>query len=193
MKRYVVGISGASGSGYALAFLELLAASPEREIHLIVSDNGRKVMEHECGRSAESLSTIPGSGGASIHLHDNADLFSPPASGSFGFEAMIVIPCSMGSLSEIASGASRCLLSRAADVALKERRTLVLVPREAPYGTIHLRNMLSLSEAGAIILPASPGFYDGPKTIDDLRLFIARRVMAAIGLPTEGREWGLPR
>lgn len=194
MTRHVVGITGASGAGYAVAFLKRLAALPETEIHLVVTRHGAEVLEHETGLNPEALASRLAEAPASarILLHDVEDLSAPPASGSFAFRAMTVVPCSMGSLAEIAAGTSRNLLTRAADVALKERRTLVLVPRETPYGTVHLRNMLSLSEAGAVILPASPGFYDAPRSVEDCQGFIADRILSVLGLPTGRPEWGVP-
>ena len=193
MTRHVVGITGASGAGYAVAFLRRLAALPDGEIHLVVTRHGAGVLEHETGLTPEALVQRLSDGlPARIVRHDVENLFAPPASGSFGFRDMTVVPCSMGSLAEIAAGTSRNLLTRAADVTLKERRTLVLVPRETPYGTVHLRNMLSLSEAGAVILPASPGFYDWPASIEDCYSFVADRILSILGLPTGRPEWGVP-
>ncbi len=192
MKRYILGISGASGSAYALALLDRLARLDETQIHLIITENGSRVLEHECGVKTGQLLTRPGQARAgNIILHDNQDMFAPPASGSFKFEAMIVLPCSMGSLSQIACGASRNLLCRAADVALKEGRRLILVPRESPYSALHLENMLKLSRAGVCILPASPGFYHRPTSLEDCYAFIADRVLAQLGLESDCEEWGI--
>lgn len=193
MTRHVVGITGASGAGYAVAFLRRLAAREDAEIHLVVTRHGVEVLEHETGLTPEALvgRLKDARPDARVFRHDAEDLFAPPASGSFGFRDMVVVPCSMGSLAEIAAGTSRNLLTRAADVALKERRTLVLVPREAPYGTVHLRNMLALSEAGAVILPASPAFYDAPRSVEDCLGFVADRILSVLGIPAGRPEWGV--
>jgi flavin prenyltransferase len=189
-KRYILAVTGASGSGYALALADRLARAENAEFRLIVSANGKAVMERETGLKPEDLAKRLGAGGCPAELDPVDDFFSPPASGSYSWEAMAVVPCSMGSLADIASGSSRNLIARAADVSLKEGRTLILVPRETPYSLVHLRNMVSLAEAGAVILPASPGFYDRPSGLDDVFAFVADRIAARMGMPRSGPEWG---
>ena len=128
-----------------------------------------------------------------IVRYDNADMFSPAASGSARFDAMIIVPASMGSVGRIASGVSLSLIERAADVMLKERRRLVLVVRETPLSLIHLRNMTALTEAGAVVLPASPSFYSRPADIEGLCRTVTERVLALLGIETQGYEWGTTR
>ena len=180
MSRYIVGITGASGSAYAVRLLEELLRGGH-EVHLVVSQTGQQVMEYETGRtlSPEFADAYP-EGRLVIHPHD--DLFASISSGSFRTDGMVVVPCSMTTLGEIASGSSRNLLGRAADVCIKERRKLVLVPRELPFSTIHLRNMLSLSEMGVVILPASPGFYHRPQSVKDIVDFIVSRILDSLGI-----------
>ncbi|MDO5843916.1 MAG: UbiX family flavin prenyltransferase [Methanocorpusculum sp.] len=165
MKKIVVAVTGASGTLYAKRLLE--AIPKEIEVYLIISELGRKVAEIE----GVNLS------GYSVHLEENSDLEAEIASGSFLFDAMIIVPCSMKSLAQIANGFSDTLISRAADVCLKERRPLILVPRETPYSRVHLVNMLAAHDAGAVILPASPPLYTNPKTIDELADMIAARIL----------------
>ena len=175
--KIIVAVTGASGSIYARQCLEQLLSSPEVEqIALVVSDKGREVMQYE-GIELPSSERIVS--------YANDDMFSPVASGSAEWDAMIVIPASMGSVGRIASGVSLSLIERAADVMLKERRRLIVVVREAPYSLIHLRNMTTLTEAGAIILPASPSFYAHPATIEELTQSVVERVvkLADISLP----------
>jgi flavin prenyltransferase len=191
-KRYILAVTGASGSGYALALADGLARAEGAEFRLIVSANGKAVMEREAGVKPEDLAKRLGAGGRPVSVDAVDDFFAPPASGSYRWDAMAVVPCSMGSLADIASGSSRNLIARAADVSLKEGRTLVLVPRETPYSLIHLRNMVSLAEAGAIILPASPGFYGRPAALDDVFAFVADRILERMGLPSLAPEWGKP-
>ncbi len=187
MPRYIVAITGASGVVYALRLLEELLKNNDNEIHLISSDAARLVMEHEMSwDSQESLEAalqshqIPTE---RIHFHKNSDIAAAPASGSFICDSMIVIPCTMASISSIALGSSRSLLERAADVMLKEKRPLLLVPRETPLNSIHLRNMLTLSEMGVAIIPAMPAFYHQPQNIDDLVSFVVGKVLDFMQIP----------
>lgn len=180
MSRYIVGITGASGSVYAVRLLEELLRGGH-EVHLVVSQTGQKVCEYETGMTiTPDFAEAYPEGRLVIHPHD--DLFASISSGSFQTDGMVVVPCSMTTLGEIASGSSRNLLGRAADVCIKERRKLVLVPRELPFSTIHLRNMLSLSEMGVVILPASPGFYHRPQSVNDIVDFIASRILDTLGI-----------
>lgn len=182
IRRIIVAVTGASGAIYARQLLERLVALPQIErIALVVSRNGALVAEHE---------------GVALPMHEKIerfgidDMFASIASGSAGWEAMVVVPCSMGTLGRIAHGVSADLIGRAADVMLKERRALVLVARETPLSLIHLRNMTSLTQAGAVILPAAPGFYSKPADIDELCASVTDRVLALLDLSEPGFVWG---
>ena len=181
-KRIIIAVTGASGSLYARLLANKLLTYEGAEISVIVTDNGEAVMRFEdnAGWLADER----------LHRYDNRDLFSAPASGSARFDAMAVIPCSMGTLGRIAAGVSNDLLGRAADVMLKERRTLVLVPRELPLHTIHLRNMTALSECGAVICPASPSFYGHPESVEALCETVTNRVVSLLGFDPGTKEWG---
>jgi len=179
VSRYIVGITGASGSIYAVRLVEELLKYGH-EVHLVVSPNGQNVMQYETDQTIGQDVAAASPDTLKIHAHD--DLFAPISSGSFHTDGMVVLPCSMTTLGEIAAGSSRNLLGRAADVCIKERRKLVLVPREMPLSTIHLKNMLSLSEMGVMIIPASPGFYHRPQTIEDIVNFIVSRVLDSLGI-----------
>lgn len=182
-------ITGASGAPYAVRLLGALgrAAVPVR---LIVSSTGWRLLREETDiDDADALRARTGDW-SRVVLYDNEDRGATPASGSAPSRGMVVCPCSMGTLASIAQGTTRSLIERAADVVLKERRPLVLVPRETPYSTIHLENLLRLSRAGAIVLPASPGFYHGPDTVGDLVDFIVGRVLSQFGIEHEiGPRW----
>ncbi len=182
-EKIIVAVTGASGAIYARLLMRDLPRQPQlREIALIYSANGRAVAEYE-GQAVEADDPR-------VRIFGNDEMFSPPASGSAGYDAMIVIPCSMGTAGRIACGVSDSLLTRAADVMLKERRPLILVPREAPYGTIHLRNLLTLSECGAVILPASPSFYSHPADIEQLCMTVIERAVALLGFDAPHYRWG---
>ncbi len=172
--KVIVAITGASGAIYARHTLEQLIASSEVErIALIVSDKAQQVIPFEG-------ITLPDS--EKIIRYDNRDMFSSVASGSASWDAMVIVPASMGTVGRVASGVSLSLIERAADVVLKERRRLVVVVRETPYSLIHLRNMTTLTEAGAIILPASPSFYSHPSTIDEAVQTVVERIISHIGI-----------
>jgi flavin prenyltransferase len=180
----VVGVTGASGAPYAVRLLQQLAAA-HRPISLIVSKFGMRLLETEVGiGSMDALRTAVGKDAwdSCIETYSNDDRGAPPASGSALTSGMIVCPCSMGTLSAISVGASRSLIERAADVTLKERRKLVLVPRETPLSAIHLSNMLRLTRAGAVIMPAAPGFYHRPKQVSDLVDFVVARMLDQLGV-----------
>ena len=180
--KVIVAITGASGAIYARQMLEILANHPDIErVALILSEHAEDVMK------AEGV-TLPTS--ERIERFENSDMWASVASGSARWDAMIVVPASMGTVARVASGISRTLIERAADVMLKERRPLVMVVRESPYSLIHLRNMTTLTEAGAIILPASPSFYFNPTTIEELCLPVTLRTLELAGLKIEHREWG---
>lgn len=180
----VVGITGASGAPYAVRLLQQLAAA-HRPISLIVSKFGMRLLETEVGiDSMDALRLAVGKDAwdSCVEIFSNDDRGASPASGSALTLGMIVCPCSMGTLSAISVGASRSLIERAADVTLKERRKLVLVPRETPLSAIHLGNMLRLTRAGAVIMPAAPGFYHKPKQISDLVDFVVARMLDQLGV-----------
>jgi 4-hydroxy-3-polyprenylbenzoate decarboxylase len=192
----VFAITGASGAPYAIRLLEQLIAA-KRKVQLVISPHGLRLLETECGvRSDADLRERVGarSWDDCVRVFDDADRGAAPASGSALNDGMVICPCSMGTLSAISVGASRSLVERAADVALKERRRLVLVPRESPLSAIHLANMLRLTRAGAIVLPASPGFYHRPTSIDDLVDFVVARVLDHLGVDHKlAYRWGEER
>ncbi len=178
----VVAITGASGAIYARQSIELLLANQAvKRIALILSDNAEGVVAHEGV-------TLPDD--SRIERFANDDMWSSVASGSACWDAMIVVPSSMGTVGRIASGVSQSLIERAADVMLKERRRLVLVVREAPYSLIHLRNMTTITEAGGIIIPASPSFYFNPQDVESLALTISTRAVEMLGVKVDHQHWG---
>ena len=180
--KIIVAITGASGAIYARQALEVLVAHPDVEhVALILSDHAEDVMR------AEGVE-LPTS--ERIERYDNSDMWASVASGSARWDAKIIIPASMGTVGRIASGISRTLIERAADVMLKERRRVVVVVRESPYSLIHLRNMTTLTETGAIVLPASPSFYFNPTTIEELCLTTSLRALEMAGLEVGHKHWG---
>jgi flavin prenyltransferase len=174
----VVAITGASGAPYAVRLLESLVRA-KRPVQLIVSNHGLRLLDTELGiGSVDALrDRVGGDWKRHVTVFDDGDRGAAPASGSALSAAMVICPCSMGTLSAISIGASRSLVERAADVTLKERRPLILVPRETPLSEIHLENMLRVTRAGAIVMPAAPGFYHRPQSVDDLVDFIVARVL----------------
>jgi 4-hydroxy-3-polyprenylbenzoate decarboxylase len=202
MKPYTqtitLAITGASGAQYALRLLQCLLAADCR-VYLLLSSAAQVVIDTETQLTLPDgieeqqafLSTRYGADDEQLIVLGQKDWFSPVASGSSSPSRMIVCPASGGTLSAIASGASNNLIERAADVALKERRPLILVPREAPYSEIHLSNMLQLTRMGAVIIPASPGFYHRPKSIEDLVDFIVARILDQCGIEQDIMpRWG---
>lgn len=189
----VVGITGASGAPYAVRLLQQLM-SGNRTVSLIVSKYGLRLLDTEMGiESIEALRKAVGGTAwdSCVQVYSNDDRGAPPASGSALTAGMIVCPCSIGTLSAISVGSSRSLIERAADVTLKERRKLVLVPRETPLSAIHLANMLRLTRAGAVIMPAAPGFYHRPRQISDLVDFVVARMLDQLGVEqTLVKRWG---
>lgn len=177
-----VGITGASGAPYGVRLLEVLNGL-HVPVRLVVSATGWRLLDEELGLgSVDSLREWTGDW-AQVTVFDDEDRGATPASGSAPSRGMVVCPCSMGTLASIAQGTTRSLIERAADVCLKERRPLILVPRETPYSAIHLENMLRVTRAGAVVLPASPGFYHRPKGIGELVDFVVGRVLSQLGLP----------
>ena len=189
----VVAITGASGAPYAVRLLESLVAA-ERRIQLIVSSHGLRLLRTETDiMSLDALREHVGirAWDAFVTTFDDADRGAAPASGSALSAGMVICPCSMGTLSAIAAGSSRSLVERAADVALKERRRLVLVTRESPLSSIHLENMLRVTQAGAVVMPAAPGFYHRPTSINELVNFIVARVLDHLDVPHSlAARWG---
>jgi flavin prenyltransferase len=178
MQRLVIGITGASGIQYALDLLETVQAMP-LETHLIVSEGANRVLAEELKTSTRELGRL------ATQLHDDRDVGAGIASGSFRTAGMVVIPCSASTLAKIAYGMADTLITRAAHVHLKERRKLVLVPRETPYSRPMLEAMLKAHDAGAQILAANPGFYGNPQNVKDLLGFITARVLDNLGLENE--------
>jgi len=186
LNRIVVGISGASGAALGLRIVERLAALPGIEMHLVISDAGRRTLDLECGAGAyNTLLSL-----ADCH-HPVSDIGASIASGSFAVRGMIVAPCSMQTLSAIATGRTDTLLTRAADVQLKERRRLVLLARETPLHLGHLRNMCAVTEMGAIVLPPVPAFYHLPQSLADVVDHLAARAidLLALSRPPLAKEW----
>lgn len=196
MNHVLVAMTGASGSVYGLRLVEELLQAG-RKVSLLLSEPGRQVLNYECGLnwsedSNERLEQVRAYfANQSIACLENNDLFAAVASGSNPADAMVVCPCSMGTAGRIAAGLSGTLLERAADVMLKERRPLLLVPRETPFNVIHLENLLRLGRAGAVVIPAMPAFYHGPQTIDDLVNFIVGKVLDQLAVKHQlFKRWG---
>ncbi|MFO7766089.1 MAG: flavin prenyltransferase UbiX [Pelovirga sp.] len=197
MKKIVVGITGASGSIYGLRLIaELLAAG--HQVSVLLTNAGRQVTAFETG--LKLVDDAPGCQAQLQKYFDSPsrlqyyaidDFFASVASGSSAPDAVVICPCSMGTAGRIASGLSDNLLERAADVALKERRQLIVVPRETPFNQIHLENLLRLTQAGATILPAMPGFYHQPQTLEDLVTFVVGKILDTLGVPHQlFKPWG---
>jgi 4-hydroxy-3-polyprenylbenzoate decarboxylase len=192
MSRVLVAITGASGAIYGVRLTQRLMDSGI-DTEVILSDAARRILAVEHDIEGDPSAILADSRGQVPVLHDIRDIGAPPASGSTAPDAMIVAPCSMGTAGRIAAGVSTTLVERAADVMLKERRPLVIVPRETPLSTLHLRNLLALSEMGVAVVPASPAFYFHPEGIEDLVAFIVDRAIACAGLPVEARHrWEPP-
>ena len=192
----VLAMTGASGAPYGIKLLQVLLEAG-RTVHLILSPSGTQVIEQELGRKvrldafrlSDLLSGEPATG--KVCYHDYRDFRAGIASGSFLTAGMVICPCSMGTAAAIAHGLSQNLVHRAADVHLKERRKLILVPRETPLGVVQLRNLTACAEAGAIVLPAMPAFYTHPRNLDDAVNFIVGRVCDQIGVPHQLlHRWG---
>ena len=182
-RKIVLAITGASGSIYAKKLLERLHGleAPLKEVAVIFSETGREIWESEIGSEFHNE--------GSAKEYDNSKFNAPFASGSSKYDTMIICPASMGTTGRIANGTSDDLIARTADVMLKERRRLIIIPREAPYSLIHINNMKLLTLAGAIICPASPSFYSNPKTIDDLVMTVVDRIIDLAGFDSNGFRW----
>ncbi|PHX82305.1 MAG: 3-octaprenyl-4-hydroxybenzoate carboxy-lyase [Flavobacteriales bacterium] len=181
--QIVVAITGSSGSIYAKILLEKLATMNEQleNVAVVMSDNAKYIWETEIGN--KSFENFP------FKFYGKMDFNAPFASGSSSFKTMIVCPCSMGTLARIATGVSNDLVTRAADVMLKERRKLILIPRDTPLSLIHINNMKTITEAGGIICPASPSFYSLPKTFEELAATVVDRVIDLCGLQQQTFRW----
>jgi len=181
-RKIIIAITGASGAIYAKLLLKFLSQQENIEVGVIMSDNAKTVWQHELNN--ENFSDFP------FTFYHKNDFNAPFASGSAKYDTMVVIPCSMGTLGRIANGISNDLLTRAADVILKERRKLVLVARETPYNLIHINNMKTVTEAGGIICPATPSFYSQPSTIEAVAKTVVDRVIDLIGFNSKSYRWG---
>jgi len=194
-ENLVVALTGASGAAYGVRLIEVLLDAG-RTVHLTISPAAALVIQEELGRTVSLQAFDPAAllgerDCTRLHYHDHRDFSAGIASGSFLTGGMAVCPCSMGTLASIAHGISTNLIHRAADVHLKERRKLVLVPRETPLGVVQLRNMTAVAEAGAIVLPAMPGFYRRPQHVSDLVDFVIGRVCDQLGVPHNLlKRWG---
>lgn len=182
--RIVIAITGASGSMYAQLLINRLLSIQKQwsEISIVMTDNAKQIWETEIGN--DSYTTFP------VKLFSNNDFNAPFASGSGQYNTMIIAPCSMGTLGRIANGISNDLITRAADVILKERRKLICVVRDTPYNLMHIKNMEAITLAGGIICPATPSFYSNPKTIEELALTVVDRVIDLCGLSVPTYRWG---
>lgn len=182
-RKVILAVTGASGAIYAQVLLKKLQAclKPEDTLALVFSDNARQVWEYELGN--KDYEQLP------YKIYDKTDFMAPFASGSAKYDTLIVCPCSMGTLGRMASGISNDLITRAADVILKERRKLILVVRDTPYNLIHINNMKVLTEAGAIICPATPSFYSRPKTLEDVAATVVDRVLDLAGFDLSTYRW----
>ena len=174
MKRLILAITGASGACYAKRLFDVL--KDRSELHVVISDRGIELLKLELGLKTSYFS------GDNVTLYKNSKINTCIASGSFHTDGMVIVPASMGTVGRIASGVSTTMVERAADVIMKEKRKLIIVPRETPFSTIHLKNLLTLDQAGAHILPASPGFYSGQKTFEDLVDFVVARILDQLNI-----------
>jgi len=184
MGEVVVGISGASGAIYGRRLVEVLV-DMGKTVRLVVTDSGRLTLQHECQTTPEAMAEHE-----RVILEDARNVGAKSASGSAKIDAVVICPCSGTTIGKLAAGISDNLVTRSAIVAMKERRHLIIVPREAPYATVHLENMAKLSAWGTVVIPASPGFYNHPTSIDDMVDFIVARILDQIGLEHQlGRRW----
>jgi flavin prenyltransferase len=187
----VLALTGASGAPYGVRLLEVLARN-RVPVWLIASQHGMRLLREECGiDSLEGLRRATGEDWSSVVTFPDEDRGALPASGSQRTSGMVICPCSMGTVAAIGGGTSRSLVERAADVTLKERRKLILVPRETPLSLVHLRNLVAVAEAGAVVVPAAPGFYHRPTKVAELIDFIVQRVLDQLEIEVEiARRWG---
>jgi 4-hydroxy-3-polyprenylbenzoate decarboxylase len=188
--RYIVGITGASGSIYGVRLIEELLKR-NNEVYLVITNNGKKVLEYEVEINFQQWLENINKNKVTLKLCEIDDMFSAIASGSFKIDGMVIVPCSMGTLSKISNGISDNLLTRAADVMIKEKRKLILIPRESPLSSIHLKNMLYLSSLNVAIIPPMPAFYQKPKSIEDIVDISVGRILTSLDLESDLYvEWG---
>ncbi len=182
-QKIIIAITGASGSIYAKRLIEKLKKHSDKikNLEVVFSDAGKQVWNFEIN---EELIPI------NFRIFENTNLFSPIASGSAKYNTMVIIPCSMGTIGRIANGISNDLISRAADVIIKEHKKLIVVPRETPFSSIHLNNLKIISDAGGIVIPANPSFYHKPQTITDLIDTVVDKIIDHIGFSSDAKEWG---
>ncbi|MDY0362251.1 MAG: UbiX family flavin prenyltransferase [Desulforegulaceae bacterium] len=195
-KKFVIACTGASGVIYFSRLVKVLLKT-DADLHLIVSDSGKQVLCHETDYENGPIIDLilknkkESEVKAKIFIHNDNDFFSPPASGSFFHNGMVIVPCSMKTLGSIASGIADSLITRSADVCLKEKRKLILVPRETPFNRIHLENMIRVNDAGAVVMPASPSFYAHPSTIENLTDSIVSKILNHLGVENSLiPQWG---
>ena len=183
-KKIIIAITGASGSIYAKRLIEKLEkfADNIKNLELVFSEAGKQVWDFEINEKLNEKN---------FRIFENTNLFSPIASGSAKYDTMVIIPCSMGTVGRIANGISNDLISRAADVIIKERKKLIIVPRETPFSSIHLNNLKIISDNGGVIIPASPSFYHNPQTIIELTDTVVNKVIEHIGFDSGAKEWGI--
>ncbi len=183
-RKIIIGVTGASGAVYAKTLFEKLATLENHfeKIDVVFSDNAKEVWKYELGTDPEQL--VP------FKIYSSNDFFAPFASGSAGYDIMIICPCSMGTLGRIANGISDNLITRASDVILKEKKKLILVPREMPFNLIHINNMKIITDAGGIICPAIPSFYNKPASIENLVNTVVDRVLQLADIKTNSFKWG---
>ena len=174
MKRFIIAVTGASGVCYAKRLFDVLR--PQAELYVILSERGAELLKLELDLTAKYFEQ------ENVTVYKNTRINCSIASGSFLVDGMVIVPASMGTIGRIAAGTSESLIERAADVALKEKNKLILVPRETPFSHIHLKNMLRLDRAGALILPANPGFYQNPQSVEDLVDFVVARILDQLGV-----------
>lgn len=197
-KRFFVGITGASGVIYGVRVVRALAALGH-EVDVAVTDAGVRVLAIEAGirldvKNRNAASLVGDAPAARVRLFDNGNIEAGPASGTYPVSAVLIVPCSMGSIGRIANGYASCLIERVADVAMKESRPLVVVPRETPFSKIHLDHLNRLAWAGARIVPAMPAFYQIPKTLDDIIDHLAGKILDAAGVEHSlSKRWGVSR
>ena len=184
MGEIIVALTGASGALYGLRLIEVLS-NLKKSMRVIVTDSAKLTLSHECNYEVSQLKSIE-----CVTVEDNSDIAAKSASGSAKIDAMVIVPCSGTTLGKLASGIGDNLVTRSAIVAMKERRKLIIVPRETPLATVHLENMLKLSSWDTVILPASPGFYNHPTSIDDLVDFIVSRILDQLGIDNNiSKRW----
>jgi 4-hydroxy-3-polyprenylbenzoate decarboxylase len=184
MRKIVLGIGGSSGSIYAKLLMDKLANYDDEELQVAVVASENAIINWNLENPKTKMDSYP------FRFYSKRDFNAPFASGSAQFDTMVICPCSMGLLGRVANGISNDLMSRAADVILKERRKLIIVPRETPLSLIHLRNMVQLTEAGGIVCPANPSFYNNPTSIEDAAMTVVHRVIDLMGLDSKSFRWG---